>query len=256
VNPVVLCYHGVSETWPAETSVTPSRLEEHLTSFVTRGYVGATLTDAVTSQLSPRTLVVTFDDAPRSLFVLARPILASLGLPATVFVPTAFPGSADPMAWSGQERWVGTEHEHELQCMSWDELGTLADEGWEVGAHTRTHPRLTQVADDATLEDELAGARADCEDALAGPCRSLAYPYGDHDDRVVAAAQAAGYAVACTTPRRAAPQLALRWPRVGVYHADTARRLRARVWRRGLSEGSLAAQGIDAAVRAARTVRA
>ena len=34
--------------------------------------------------------------------------------------------------------------------MSWAELRTLADAGWEIGSHTVTHPHLTQL-DDATL---------------------------------------------------------------------------------------------------------
>ena len=32
--------------------------------------------------------------------------------------------------------------------MSWDQLGGLAEAGWEIGSHTRTHPHLTQVGDD------------------------------------------------------------------------------------------------------------
>jgi peptidoglycan/xylan/chitin deacetylase (PgdA/CDA1 family) len=198
---------------------------------------------------------VTFDDAPRSVFLQARPVLASLGLPGTVFVPTAFPGSGRPMAWAGQEEWVGTAHEPELECMTWDELGTLASEGWEVGSHTRTHPRLPQVTGDAELAEELRGSRAECEEALGRPCRSLAYPYGDCDRRVVEATREAGYAVACTVPRGPAPPLPLQWPRVGVYHDDTVRRLQARVWRRGLPPRSVTARSVGLAAGAARMVR-
>jgi peptidoglycan/xylan/chitin deacetylase (PgdA/CDA1 family) len=255
VDLVVLCYHGVSDSWPAETSVTAERLEQQLAAFVRRGFVGATLTGALTAPPAERTLAVTFDDAPRSVFRRARPILAALGLPGTVFVPTAFPGSGRPMAWAGQEQFAGTEHEGELECMTWDELGTLAAEGWEVGAHTRTHPSLPDVASDDELADELRGSRADCEAALGLPCRSLAYPYGRCDRRVVEAARDAGYTVACTAPRGAAPPLPLQWPRVGVYRDDTVRRLQARVWRRGLPPRSVTARGVGLVAGAARMVR-
>ncbi len=129
------------------------------------------------------------------------------------------------MSWDGIDGWLGTEHEHELVPMSWDELGGLAGEGWEIGSHTRTHPRLTQVSDEQ-LADELAGSRSDCERELGG-CRSIAYPYGDHDARVVAAARAAGYEAAGTLPARLprTPR-AHAWPRIGIHRLDSMRRFR------------------------------
>lgn len=229
---LVLCYHGISERWPAPTAVTPERLDRQLEMLVRRGYRGATFSEALTAPAADRTLAVTFDDAPRSVGNLAAPILERLGLPATVFVPTAFPDNGRLMAWPGQDDWAGSEHEDELACMSWDELHDLAERGWEVGSHTRSHPRLTTL-DDETLDRELRGSREDCEEQLRRPCISLAYPYSDFDDRVVRAARAAGYQYAATVPREAEAPLPLQWPRVGVYRSDTPRRLAARIWRRG-----------------------
>ena len=89
------------------------------------------------------------------------------------------------MSWPGIDHWAGGPHEHELEPMSWEELGRLAAAGWEVGSHTRSHPLLTQVADDDSLAGELAQSKAVIESRLDRPCESIAYPYGDHDDRVV-----------------------------------------------------------------------
>ena len=50
---------------------------------------------------------MTFDDAYRSVYEQARPVLESLGVPATVFVPTALVGSERPMAWPGTDQWLG-----------------------------------------------------------------------------------------------------------------------------------------------------
>src|SRR5205807_2801894 len=44
---LVLCYHAVSERWPADLSVTPVSLREQLGSLVARGYRGLTFADAV-----------------------------------------------------------------------------------------------------------------------------------------------------------------------------------------------------------------
>jgi len=151
-------------------------------------------------------------------------------------VPTDYASSQEPMAWDGYDDWLGTEHEHELDCMSWDELRGLAATEWEIGSHTCSHPRLSRLGDDEIVT-ELAESRARCEDEIGAPCRSIAYPYSDYDDRVVRAARDTGYLLATTVPRGPRAPLPLQWPRVGVYHAETARRirLRGRVRRLGLS---------------------
>jgi peptidoglycan/xylan/chitin deacetylase (PgdA/CDA1 family) len=224
---LVLCYHAVSERWPAALSVTAERLEEQLGLLVRRGYRGATFHDAVVAPPAPRTLAVTFDDAYRSVLERAFPILSRLELPGSVFVATDFAG-ANPMAWPGIDRWLGGPYEPELAGMSWSELGELAEAGWEIGSHTRSHPHLTQL-DDAALAAELRESKEACQERLGRPCRSLAYPYGDVDDRVVHAAGKAGYEAAGTLPKRFIRPRPLEWPRVGVYHGDDARRFRLKV---------------------------
>jgi peptidoglycan/xylan/chitin deacetylase (PgdA/CDA1 family) len=75
----------------------------------------------------------------------------------------------------------------------------------EVGAHTRTHPRLTQC-DGTQLHNEIHGSKAELEDLLALPVSQFCYPYGDQNDRVVAVTREAGFKAATTTHRgRAIP---------------------------------------------------
>ena len=225
---LVLCYHAVSARWTADLSVTEEHLEEQLQLLVTRGYRGMTLTDAVRGDDDGKILVVTFDDAYRSVIELASPLLERLEIPGTVFVPTKFAGNDAPMAWPGIDQWLDGEHETELACMNWDELRRLDAAGWEVGSHTHTHPRLTQLDDD-TLADEMQRSRTICTEQLGKPCESIAYPYGDHDPRVVAAAEVAGYRAAVTLPPALHRPQPLRWPRLGIYHHDTMDRFRAKV---------------------------
>ena len=222
---LVLCYHALSRTWPATLSTTPERFSEQVRLLVDRGYRATTFERAVVAPEASRTLAITFDDAYRSVFELAFPVLRELGVPATVFVPTAFAGSDAPMSWPGIDQWLGGDHESELRCMSWEQLGELTEAGWEIGSHTHTHPRLPELPDDA-LAAELARSREICAERLGRPCRSLAYPYGAHDERVLAAASAAGYSAAGTLPAAFHAPERLRWPRVGVYHADDRLRFR------------------------------
>jgi peptidoglycan/xylan/chitin deacetylase (PgdA/CDA1 family) len=66
---------------------------------------------------------------------------------------------------------------------------------------------------------------------MGRPCRSIAYPYGDVDARVIAAARAAGYDVGASLPKRFGSRDPLDWPRVGVYHVDDLRRFKLKVSR-------------------------
>jgi hypothetical protein len=64
---------------------------------------------------------------------------------------------------------------------------------------------------------------------LDRPCLSIAYPYGDHDARVVGAAKRAGYATGATIPERLLATAPQAWPRVGIYHPDSLRAFRFKV---------------------------
>jgi peptidoglycan/xylan/chitin deacetylase (PgdA/CDA1 family) len=228
---LVLCYHAVSERWPASLSVTPEALDAQLATLVKRGYRSAPFTDAVVERPRGKVVVLSFDDAYQSVIDLALPILERHGLKGSLYVPTDFPARPDePMSWPGVDGWLDGPHRDELRPMGWDGVRELAERGWEIGSHTCTHPHLTEL-DDARLEDELVRSKRVCEAELGRPCRSLAYPYGDHDDRVVAAAGRAGYTVAGTLPSRFDSRDALAWPRAGIYHGDDARRFALKISR-------------------------
>lgn len=251
---LVLAYHALSDAWDAVTTVTPASFRAQIERLLEAGYVGATFADAVTAPTAHKVLAVTFDDAHRSVLTVAFPILRELGLPATVFAPTDYVGAGKPTGWEGFERDATGPHAHELVCLDWDELRTLADAGWEVGSHTCSHPRLTRL-DDRALADELQRSRAIIEERLGRPCPSLAYPYSDHDQRVVAATAAAGYRLAATIPVGGARPLPLRWPRVGVFRTDSMRRfalLTAPATRRFLATD--AGNAVADAVRAAKAL--
>jgi peptidoglycan/xylan/chitin deacetylase (PgdA/CDA1 family) len=226
---LVLCYHAVSERWPASLSIAPGHLEEHVRLLARRGFRSVTFREAVLRPPSSKTLAITFDDAFRSVIELALPILSRVGFVATVFAPTDFVGTEKPMAWPGIDHWRETEHAEELVPMSWEELERLAGAGWEIGSHTRSHPRLPTLADGA-LREELSSSRREIERHLERPCPSIAYPYGDHDSRVVEAAGEAGYEAGGTLPARLVRDPGpLDWPRIVVTHADHPRRFGLKV---------------------------
>ena len=224
---LVLCYHAISPDWPAALSTTPSLFERHLELLLRRGYRPETFTAAVKGAGAKRRFAVTFDDAYRSVIDLARPIMDRLGVPGTVFVPTDWVGRDEPMRWDGIDQWLGGPHEDELHCMNRAQLDELAAAGWEIGSHTCSHPRLTTVDD-----EQLARELRESKEALGPDCRSIAYPYGDVDARVIEAARDAGYETAASLPKKGfGSKHPLDWPRVGVYHVDDLRRFKLKVSR-------------------------
>jgi peptidoglycan/xylan/chitin deacetylase (PgdA/CDA1 family) len=198
---LVLCYHAVSADWAVPGAIEPETLDRQLRRALRCGYEPRTLSQALGAPSGERSLCVTFDDGFESVFRLGLPLLRRLGVPATLFVPTDYIESGEPMCWSTLGRWRGTEHEDELAPMSWDEVRELVRLGWEIGSHTRSHPHLTTLGEDQAL-DELTGSRQVCEERLQAPCRSLAYPFGDWDDTTVRRARAAGYERAVTLADR------------------------------------------------------
>lgn len=69
--------------------------------------------------------------------------------------------------------------------------------GWEVDAHTFTHPDLRTVGA-ARLRYEVAGSRAWIRRVYRVPAHTFCYPLGDYDKAVVAAARRAGFTAAET----------------------------------------------------------
>ena len=230
---LVLGYHAVSDLSTSPLTVTRAALRRQVAELVGRGYVGTTFNRAVLGPASQRCLAVTFDDGESNVIQHAAPVLAELGVPGTVFVPVSPVGSPG--------------------LLGWEDLAALSEAGWEVGSHTLSHARLTDL-DDASLRRELRDSRLTIEDMLGRPCRSIAYPYGDSDPRVRAAAAAAGYTAGCTTDGTTSAD-ALRWPRVGVHGNDGHVLFRLKTSRFGrVLRGTPLSASFERAGRAVRTL--
>jgi peptidoglycan/xylan/chitin deacetylase (PgdA/CDA1 family) len=165
----VLLYHSVTEHPPPRLehfTVHPRRFAEHVGVLRDCGRVGLTVSEFAAclnnaSQLPDLPVLVTFDDGYAD-FLDAVERLAAADLPSTLYVTTGQVGMAGMLS-----RW-------QLQSLG---------ETVEVGAHSRTHPRLDELPS-GLLRNEVCGSKADLEDALQRPARSFAYPHGDHDQRV------------------------------------------------------------------------
>lgn len=88
----------------------------------------------------------------------------------------------------------------ENEVLSWHELRHLAQEGVTLGAHTQTHPVLTQIPI-AEAKAEVAGSISDLAREVGDVLPVFAYPGGFFNDEVVTAVSQAGIQLAFTTTR-------------------------------------------------------
>lgn len=192
----ILIYHAIRPYIPTDSKgsrrwiATPDTLESELSWLRENGYSSATfdaLAAHVTSgaPLPPKPVILSFDDDWQSQYENAVPLLHKYGFTATFFI------------WV---RAVGREHH-----MTWDEIRELDAEGMEIGCHTLTHLILPKLKSDDMLRREIVSAKDLIEAHIGHPVTSLAYPFGQYDERVVGIARDAGFTSARST-----------WP--GVFH--------------------------------------
>jgi peptidoglycan/xylan/chitin deacetylase (PgdA/CDA1 family) len=226
---LVLCYHAVSDAWENTAAVRPKQLHQQTAWLARHGFRSVTFTAAVHGRERGRNVCITFDDGFRSVYRYARPILAEFGFVATAFVPTGFLTPPRELSWRGFADLEDVP-QGEMTPMSWTDISDLATDGWEIGSHTRTHPRLTETSDDV-MHDELRRSRCELSRELGINVTSLAYPYGNVDRRVRDAAAAAGYTAAAGLGPQVLRHDPLCWHRVGIYRWDSRRRFRLKVAR-------------------------
>ena len=93
----------------------------------------------------------------------------------------------------------GPRQQHKI--LTQRELQEMASDGLiEIGAHTVTHPLLSNTAP-ARQQAEIEGSKARLEEILGRPVYSFSYPYGNkqaYTDETVGLVRSAGYESACS----------------------------------------------------------
>lgn len=195
----ILEYHGVHAVPRGAHQpflyIDPARLRRQFSLLRFLGIRGLSVSEALRHWRAGkhgRVMALTFDDAYDDVFSNALPILRAAGFTATAYAVSDRVGAFN--TWDAET--IGARK----PTMTRDQLVAWRDAGMEVGAHTRTHPHLTRCTD-AQLQDEVQGSKHLLESFLGDRVTQFCYPYGDTDERVIAATRAAGFHAAVTTRR-------------------------------------------------------
>jgi peptidoglycan/xylan/chitin deacetylase (PgdA/CDA1 family) len=231
----ILMYHRVvphrRESAPPDT-VSPARFRAQLEGLLERNFQFASLADVVAAsergeQLPPRTVVVTFDDGFASVHAHALPVLADLGIPATVFIVTSFIGSPEPFPfdpWGQAAR--GGESSSSWRPLDWAACQELDASGIvDIGSHTHTHADFRGLPD--AFEHDVRASLESLREHLGSRPRAFAFPFGTRafaSRELARAAARAGVTCALTTETELADPNGDRysWGRVEAIETDSA----------------------------------
>jgi len=207
----ILMYHSVLETDDPnrhpyfQTNTKPEIFAQQMQFLADNNYNVISLSEAISliggspqipnyPVTSPRKCVVlTWDDGYADFHDNAWPILKKHGFTATMFLPTGYI-SNDRKSLIGKN------------CLTWDEVTTLAGEGASFGAHTVSHVQLYElyktaskqsnmsflrrqesIETMATIDYELRASKQAIEGKLGRPVDqySYAYAFPEQDQKFV-----------------------------------------------------------------------
>lgn len=243
-SPGILVYHRIA--WPVRgipyptINVAPNTLQAQITGLLARGYqiwpLGRLL-DAHASggAVPPRTLAITFDDGYGNVFTRAFPVLRALGVPATVFLNTAYLDADlfpfDP--WARTCRVVAPPESY--RPLAGDECREMLASGLvELGAHTHTHRNLAHDPD--AFRADLQQSVDTIRERFGVGAMPFAFPWGRPHlgfvtDALVEAAKATGVTCGLTTRNVPVDLTAdpFGWGRFNAFPFDSAATLAAKL---------------------------
>ncbi len=172
---VGLMYHHFGEKSYPSTSIPLKLFEQHLQHFEQEGFqvlALASVLDALQrgEALPDKTVVITMDDAYRSVYTEAYPRLKQRGWPFTVFVSTDY---------------IDKRYSN---YMNWEQMREMQQHGASFGNHSRSHEHLIHRHPDETesewrkrIKNDIEFAQQRLKNELNTVIDVIAYPYGEYD---------------------------------------------------------------------------
>ena len=199
----VLMYHKVPDAAPAskhQTWVAKADFARHLAFFRWRGLTPLTFADYLAfaraerplADFPKRPVILTFDDGYADNYHNLLPLMQQYGYRGVLFLLGDF--ALDYNRWDHDP----DPREPRAALLTTAQKQAFVAAGWEIGAHTLTHPRLGTLPLPAAAH-EISASKQALEAGLGIQIETFAYPYGDLSEDVKAAVRAAGFALGIAT---------------------------------------------------------
>lgn len=172
---VVLQYHHISKEAPPSTSITPELFAAHL-DFIESNNLRVIDVSELKSVLSGKsglpdgTVIITFDDAYRSVYKTAYPMLKKRGWPFVVFINSRAQDEKNP------------------RYIQWEQLREMAKNGATIANHTDSHHHMIREKMGETQKEwlvrqgrEIDFAEKRIKKEIGASSKLFAYPYGEYN---------------------------------------------------------------------------
>lgn len=139
--------------------------------------------------LPRKPIILTFDDGFETMYTDVFPLMQSYGMTGVLFI------LADKETKFSM--WDFPEIEP-LPLLKEEQIIEMNEAGFEIGAHTISHPNLTKISRDDAW-NEISRSRMLLEIMLGTEIISFAYTYGILNNVIKELVKEAGYKFACST---------------------------------------------------------
>lgn len=170
--------------------VSPKLFARQMVELKAEGFETGEFDQLQSSDVQPRQVFLTFDDGFSDVFENALPVLREHRFSAIEFLVADLLGNTS--------EWQKASGELPGALMDVMQVKEWIAAGQEIGSHTLSHPRLTQISP-AQAREEISASKKKLEDTFGRTVEHFCYPYGDWDGAIRDMVQEAGYACACTT---------------------------------------------------------
>ena len=193
----VLMYHRVLAKKPEKKSrwhyVTVPEFRKQMNMIDRLGYTPITFSDYqlfVERKLTlpSKPIIITFDDGYLDTLENAIPVLLELNMRAVIFV------MGDRKLKTAL--WDELDDFDFCPLMSDEQIRTVQNMGFEIGAHSLDHVALTDLSEKDVIY-EVSRSKKEIEDVLEKPIHTFSYPYGSVNDKIKKIVSDAGFLFAC-----------------------------------------------------------
>lgn len=161
-----------------------------LTELKSAGFSTAEFREILGKGNTNQRIFLTIDDGFSDVFEYALPVLRENGFRAILYLVSDLIGKTN--------EWQQKAGDIVEPLMNADQIRAWLEAGQEIGAHTQTHPWLTQLPL-AAAREEITACKKNLEDRFGLRIDHFCYPYGDWNESVRDLVISAGYKTACTT---------------------------------------------------------
>lgn len=161
----ILIYHHINKS-------STSSFEKQIAYYVNNFHI-VSLGEFVNAlDVKENILCITFDDAYKTVYENAAPILDKYGIKPCIFVPVGFVETLDKREYI----------KNNLDCniiddsLTWEELKELTERGYEISSHSWEHMDFSKKNID--YKKELLMTKLALQDKLGCEVRYFAFPFG------------------------------------------------------------------------------